>query len=191
MIAAGLIAMAWPLGAQDPAAFKREYGAELARASHHAVELAKAMPAEKYVWRPADGAPSVSEVYMHNAAGNFLLLDSLGQAAPEDLYGKLELTGRARQEALTKRNVELEKAVMEKPRVVELLERSLDAVHAAFEKATPADLEKPVCSCSKLTVRAVYLDLLAHLNEYLGQSVAYARMNGIVPHWLLPAAKAQ
>ena len=30
---------------------------------------------------------------------------------------------------------------------------------------------------------AVLLQLLAHMNEHLGQSIAYARMNGIVPPW--------
>jgi len=30
---------------------------------------------------------------------------------------------------------------------------------------------------------AVLLQLLAHMNEHLGQSIAYARMNGVVPPW--------
>ena len=30
---------------------------------------------------------------------------------------------------------------------------------------------------------AVLVQLVAHMNEHLGQSIAYARMNGIVPPW--------
>ena len=30
---------------------------------------------------------------------------------------------------------------------------------------------------------AVMLQLVTHMNEHLGQSIAYARMNGVVPPW--------
>ena len=30
---------------------------------------------------------------------------------------------------------------------------------------------------------AVLVQLVAHMNEHLGQSIAYARMNGVVPPW--------
>ena len=30
---------------------------------------------------------------------------------------------------------------------------------------------------------AVLFQLIAHMNEHVGQSVSYARMNGIVPPW--------
>ena len=96
MIAVGLIAPAGPLGAQDTASYKREFLGELAYASRNVIALAKAMPAEKYGWRPGDGVRSVSEVYMHIVTANFELLDIVGQPLPEDLYGKVELTGRAR-----------------------------------------------------------------------------------------------
>ncbi len=188
----GLIALAWPLGAQDLATYKREYLGELAYASRNVVALAKAMPAEKYGWRPGDGVRSVSEVYMHIATANFELLDIIGQKAPEDLYGKLELTGRARLMALEKRSAELEKTVTDKERVAALVERSLNAVRDAMDKASPADLDRHVDFFGKdTTARAVYLRLLVHVNEHMGQSVAYARVNGIVPPWSRPAAKAQ
>lgn len=192
MIAVGLIAIAWPLEAQDVATYKREYLDELAYASHNVIALAKAMPAEKYGWRPGDGVRSVSEVYMHIATANFELLDIVGQPLPEDLYGKLELTGRARQMAFLKRSAELEKTVTEKARVAALVERSLNAVRDAMDKAGAADLDKRVDFFGKdTTARAVYLRLLVHVNEHMGQSVAYARVNGIVPPWSRPAAKAE
>ena len=33
------------------------------------------------------------------------------------------------------------------------------------------------------TYRAVFLAMLGHISEHLGQSIAYARMNGVVPPW--------
>ena len=33
------------------------------------------------------------------------------------------------------------------------------------------------------THRGVLVTVLSHLHEHLGQSVAYARMNGVVPPW--------
>jgi uncharacterized damage-inducible protein DinB len=192
MIAAGLIAMAWPLAAQDLATYRREYLDELAYASRNVVALAKAMPAEKYGWRPGAGVRSVSEVYMHIATANFELLDIVGQKAPEDLYGKLELAGRARLMALEKRSAELEKTVTDKQRVASLVERSLNAVRDAMDKASAGDLDKHVDFFGKdTTARAVYLRILVHVNEHMGQSVAYARVNGIVPPWSLPAAKVE
>jgi uncharacterized damage-inducible protein DinB len=186
------MAMTWPLGAQDPAAYKREYLGELEYTSKHVIALAQAMPAEKYGWRPGAGVRSVSEVYMHIAAGSFLLLDLIGQKAPEDLYGKVEASGRERMMALVKRNAELEKTVTEKQRVAALLERSLAAAREAFERASAADLDKRADFFGReTTVRGVYLRLLVHVNEHMGQSVAYARVNGIVPPWSRPAASRE
>jgi uncharacterized damage-inducible protein DinB len=33
------------------------------------------------------------------------------------------------------------------------------------------------------TYRNVLVTAIAHLHEHLGQSIAYARMNGVVPPW--------
>ncbi len=176
--------------AQDVAAFKGEYLSELDYAASRLVALAEAMPAEKYAWRPAEGVRSVGEVYAHVALGNFLLLDIVGHAAPEDLYGKATRTGRERALALVARNGELEKQIAEKARVVELLKRSLDALRVALEGAAPAELDKPVDFFGReKSVRGVYLRLLLHAHEHMGQSVAYARMNAVVPPWSQPAAK--
>jgi hypothetical protein len=33
------------------------------------------------------------------------------------------------------------------------------------------------------TVDGIYLGIIIHANEHMGQLVAYARMNGITPPW--------
>ncbi len=48
--------------------------------------MAEAIPPEKYDWRPDAKARTVSEVFVHIATGNFMLLDVIGVGAPIDLY---------------------------------------------------------------------------------------------------------
>jgi hypothetical protein len=103
--------------------------------------------------------------------------------APDDLYRTLAKNVN-RAMAIVKKNDELEKTITSKPQVIDLLKRSLAAVKDNFSKATVATLNGPADFFgTKTTVRAVYLRILAHNNEHMGQSVAYARMNGIVPPW--------
>lgn len=185
-----LLTLAAPLTAQDTASFKQDYLWELGYATRNLTALAEAMPAEKYAWRPGDGVRSVSEVYMHVALGSFILLDAAGHPAPEDVYGKVAASGYDRAMALVVRNGELEKTVTEKARVVELLKRSLEAVRAAMESSAAADLDKRMDFFGQdKSMRAVYLRILAHAHEHMGQSIAYARVNGIVPPWSEPAPK--
>jgi len=61
---------------------------------------------------------------------------------------------------------------------------SLDEVRNRFSQLTPAELDRPTDFFGEqTTVRGVYLRIFAHVNEHYGQSVAYARVNGIVPPW--------
>jgi uncharacterized damage-inducible protein DinB len=166
------------------AGFREEYLGELGYTSKQIVALAEAMPAEKYSWRPGEGVRSVSEVYVHIAAGNFLLLDIAGVPAPRDLYGEIKASAADRVTALSKVNRRLETTITDKQRLVAMLKQSLDAVRDAFRKAGGADLDKPLKFFGRdSTVRAVYLRILVHINEHMGQSVAYARVNGVVPPW--------
>lgn len=173
-----------PPGLRGSGSFKQDYLDELRYVSGHAVALAEAMPAPKFGWRPEKGVRSVSEVYVHMATGNYLLLDIVGIAPPAELYSGATGQGSERGRAMIRRNQELEKTVTEPARVNAMLKSSLDAVRRAFEAATESDLERPVKFFGRdSTVRAIYLRILAHLNEHTGQSIAYARMNKVTPPW--------
>ncbi len=175
------------LAAQEPQGFPAEFSGEFNLTAKHLVQLANAIPADKYGWRPAPGVRSVSEVFVHIANGNFLILDFAGVPAPEDLFGKAGGPAKDRIPALLKRNGEQEKTITDKQQVVALLERSIATVRDTFAKA---DLDKSVMFFGhSTTVRGLYLRILAHVNEHFGQSVAYARVNGVVPPWSQPAPK--
>ena len=143
------------------------YDGEWGHVSRQLISLAEAIPADKYAWRPAPGVRSVSEVYMHIALANFYLLSITGPKMPADMTSD-----------------DLEKTVTAKADVIRWLERSLDAVKSAHAQLKPGDLERKVKIEGKtVTVDGMYLRIIIHDNEHMGQLVAYARMNGIVPPW--------
>ena len=172
--------------AQEATGFKAEYLKEFDQTSKNLLQLADAMPADKYGWRPGPGVRSVSEVYVHLATANYLLLALTGNKLPAEYYPDIKPTAKGEPDlhAIFARTGELEKTVTNKDQVIQMLRASIDAVRDQFSKATQADLEKPTeFFGQKTTVRGIYLRLLAHLNEHYGQSIAYARVNGIVPPW--------
>jgi uncharacterized damage-inducible protein DinB len=128
--------------------------------------LAEATPAEKFSWRPAEGVRSVSEVYMHLVGANYMLPSFAGVKMPEGITR------------------DMEKTVTEKAAVIEALKKSFAHLRAAIAGTADADLDKPLKFFGMdSTVRGLYLVVANHEHEHLGQSIAYARMNGIVPPW--------
>jgi len=78
----------------------------------------------------------------------------------------------------------LEKSVTSKAEVISWLKRSLEAVKQAHLVETPKDLERKVRVNNRdATVDGMYLRIIVHTNEHMGQLVAYARMSGVKPPW--------
>ena len=75
------LALASPVTAQPPARAGQGWLGEFEHASRQLLQLAEAIPAEKFAWRPAPGVRSISELYMHVAIGNYLLLGLAGRQA--------------------------------------------------------------------------------------------------------------
>ena len=142
------------------------YDGEWKHVSQQLIALAEATPAEKFAWRPAAGVRSTSEVYMHIVMANFYLLSVTGPKMPADL------------------KEDAEKTVTSKAEVIDWLKRSLEAVRVAHLAAKPADLARRVHIADRdATVDGIYLRIIVHANEHMGQLVAYARMTGVVPPW--------
>ena len=128
----------------------------------------------------------MSEVYAHIANGNFLLLSLTGLKFPAEYFPNLptDAKGKPDTQAAFKRMGDLEKTVTDKDAVTRMLKSSLDEARNRFSQLTAADLDRPADFFGeKTTVRRIYLRIFAHVNEHYGQSVAYARVNGIVPPW--------
>jgi uncharacterized damage-inducible protein DinB len=164
--------------------FGGEYLWELDIVTRQLVAMAEALPAEQYGWRPDPKARPVSAVLVHVAAGNFMLLEAVGVPAPDDLYGGLPEEGEARLWGEIRRNDQLEASIVAKAAVVDMLKRSLDSVSRSFSESTETELERRLQFFGEeTTVRRVYLRLLAHAHEHMGQMIAYLRFNGIAPPW--------
>jgi len=164
--------------------FKGDYLWEFEIAERQLVALAEAVPAERYAWRSAETARSVSEVLVHVAAANLMLVGVTGVEAAPDLYGKLEGDTASRMMAMIAKNESLEKTTTDKTAVIALLKRSLDAVRAAFTQATDAELDRAqMFAGGQATVRSVYLRGLAHMHEHMGQLIAYTRSMGLPAPW--------
>lgn len=79
---------------------------------------------------------------------------------------------------------DVEKTVVSKLEVMAYLRRSLEAVRTARAQLKPGDLQRKVTiEGESATVDGMYLRIICHENERMGQLIAYARVNGIVPPW--------
>ena len=151
---------------QAPDGIWQGYDGEWRHVSQQLIALAEATPAEKFAWRPAAGVRSTSEVYMHIAMANFYLLSVTGPKMPAGL------------------KEDAEKTVTSKAEVIDWLKRSLDAVKEAHLAVKPNDLERKVHIADRdATVDGIYLRIIVHADEHMGQLIAYARMTGVVPPW--------
>ena len=155
------------LFAQDPLdGIWQGYDGEWRHVSQQLIALAEATPSDKFGWRPAPGVRSTSEVYMHIVMANFYLLSATGPKMPLDLKEDAERT------------------ITSKAEVINWLKRSLDAVKQAHLAENPKDLARKVrIEDRDATVDGMYLRIIIHANEHMGQLIAYARMTGVVPPW--------
>ena len=136
------------------------------------LSLEDAVPQNKLTWRPAPGVRSIAEAYLHIAFANYNLIRmATGKAPPADTAFGLD---RGKWDTQT----------TDKAKIKDILERSFAFAHEAIRTLSDADLDRKVDFFGHpMTVRAVLLILVGHDNEHLGQSVAYARANKIVPPW--------
>lgn len=139
------------------------------------IALAKAMPSDKYSWSPGTGVRSVGEVFRHVASDNYLLPAMVGAAPPST-------TGIVPAEYQTV--VAYEKRSATREQTIADLESSFSFMKAEMAKTTAANLADEVNMFGqKATRQALWILTATHLHEHLGQAIAYARMNGVVPPW--------
>jgi len=154
---------------------RAEFLEEIAYYEQRFTRLAEAMPAEKYAWRPGEGVRSVGEVLMHITGANYGIARALGTQPPAgiDPRAMMALSG-------------------DKPKVIQALKESFTHFRQAILALSDADAEKPQKMFNRqTTLRGSFIMITGHFGEHLGQSIAYARMNGIVPPWTEDFQKQQ
>jgi uncharacterized damage-inducible protein DinB len=150
-----------------PPGFRGEFLEQFNTSMSKFVALAMTMPEDKYAWSPGTGVHSVRRVYIHVGRYNYNYPEMMGLAAPAGVTAD-----------------SLEASAMTKEQVIDYLRRSREHVRAVVNNATDEQLSRPADLYGRQVPQwAVLFQLLAHMNEHLGQSIAYARMNGVTPPW--------
>src|SRR5580692_45193 len=152
---------------------KGQAALDLADLQKKFTSLAEAIPAEKYTWRPEAGVRSINELFLHVAAAGFGFPTMMGTAPASGFDGK-----------------GFEKSTTDKAKIIDWLNKSFTYSIAAVNGMSNADFAKalPKLGPDANEGDVIYL-MVVHAHEHLGQSIAYARANGVVPPWTAAAAK--
>jgi len=151
----------------NPEAVRDELLQHFSQSSSKVLKLSEAMPAELYSWSPGDDVMSVGHVFAHIARYNYMYLeDNLGVAVPAGI------------------DLDTLEEIRDKDRLVGILEESVKHAQKAIEALSSEELTRETVLYGR-TIEgwSVLVQLVSHLNEHVGQSVAYARTNNIVPPW--------
>ena len=139
------------------------------------VGLGNAMPPAAYDWRPGPSVRSTAEVLIHVAGDNYFMPALIGVPAPKatGIDGKDNKTVAA----FEARHLSREQIIAELTASFAFLRQAMvDTPEARFEM-------RPLNSVRNTTTRATWIAAVTHLHEHLGQLIAYARSNKIIPPW--------
>jgi uncharacterized damage-inducible protein DinB len=161
-ICALAVALMMPLAEAQPAGIQAAFGKDAAKLSDKFTGLARVMSG-KYDWKPGQGVRSVGDVFNLIVKENGLLAGVLSGTP----------------------NTGAKPAPITDP---EKLQEALKASYANLQKAITAlsdsDLQAPVKLFGRdMTKQGALMLILEDQHEHLGQSIAYARSNGVVPPW--------
>jgi uncharacterized damage-inducible protein DinB len=164
------LAAAAPLHAQGIMA---DFHGDVRQVQQKLIALAKAMPENTYSWHPT-GARSVGELFMHVAEDNYFIPVAMGKPAPaatgitEDYKSTAAYTNKQRS----------------KDQIIAELEASFTHLHEAMGLTTDENrAEKLKVFGQEFTRQRLMIMTVTHLHEHLGQAIAYARTNNVVPPW--------
>jgi uncharacterized damage-inducible protein DinB len=139
------------------------------------VGLAKAIPSDKYEWRPGAGVRSVHEVVLHVAADNYLIPAALG-FAPDPATG---IKGEDYKTAMA-----FEQRKMSKDAAIAELEKSFSFLKQSLQGTSTAKMGDQVKLFGQpFTMQRAWILGTTHLHEHLGQLIAYGRTNNVKPPW--------
>ena len=147
---------------------------DLERVQKKFVDLAKAVPVDKLTWRPSPDARSFAEVFLHVAGERYGILGLMGVEKPAGFNGK-----------------DFDKSTTDRTQIIAELNKSWEFAQKTINGMSNADFAKllPKLGPQANAGDVVYI-LVGDAHEHLGQAVAYARVNGVVPPWTVEAKKA-
>jgi len=156
------VALMAPLAQAQPAGIQAALAQDAGTLSDKFTGLARVMSG-KYDWRPGQGVRSVGEVFNLIVTENGLLAGVLSGTANAGATPAPITDPEKMQEALKASYVNLQKAI------TGLSDKDLQTTVKLFGR--------------DWTKRDALMHVLEDQHEHLGQSIAYARTNGVVPPW--------
>lgn len=156
------VALMVPLAQAQSAGIQTAFGKDAGTLSDKFTGLARLMVG-KYEWKPGQGVRSVGDVFNLIVEENGLLAD--------------ELTGKT--------NAGAEPAPITDPgKMQDALKASYANLQKAITGLSDNDLQTHVKLFGRdMTKQDALMLILEDQHEHLGQSIAYARSNGVVPPW--------
>ena len=135
-------------------------------------ELAGAMDADSYGWRPMDDVRTVSEVFMLIVAENYVVPSAWGATPPDGITPGFGLF------------TELPASVTDKADVLAALDTSAAYLLDTVGSLSDAQMGDTIRMFGQEGVlQESLLLVVGDMHEHLGQAIAYARMNEVVPPW--------
>jgi uncharacterized damage-inducible protein DinB len=175
LAAAFVVATTGPLHAQQSSALMADLIKDVHDVHGKLIGLAKTIPTDKYGWRPAANVRSVGEVFLHVAGDNYVLPTGVG-VAPDPATG-IKMPDFATVTAFEKQQLGTDA-------MVAAIDKSFMHLTKAMGATTDAQMnEKVKLFGMEMTIRQMWILTTTHLHEHLGQSIAYARANGVTPPW--------
>ena len=156
------VALMVPLAHAQPAGIQTAFGKDAGTLSDKFTGLAHVM-AGKYDWKPGQGVRSVSDVFNLIVEENGLLADALSGTPNKGAEPAPITDPEKMQEALKASYANLQNAI------TGLSDKDLQTRVKLFEE--------------DMTKQDALMHILEDQHEHLGQSIAYARTNGVVPPW--------
>jgi len=133
--------------------------------------LAKAVPTDKLTWRPMEGTRSFHEVFAHVAAEGNTETAMFGRPLPAGSLADFDA-----EEARLKK--------LSDDQLIPAMDRAMESLSTTLGGLSRATINTPIRYYGETTLpRVATTYTLNDLHEHLGQLVAYARMNSIVPPW--------
>jgi uncharacterized damage-inducible protein DinB len=165
------LAAAAPLAAQG---FMGEMHRDVNGVQKKLVDLAKEIPESAYSWRPSPGTRTLGEVFLHVASDNYLIPIYMGKPAPAATGITSDYNSA----------LAYEKKTMNKAQIVAELEASFTHLHQAMGITTDTNASETIKFFGQDQTRMrSMVGTVTHLHEHLGQAIAYARSNNVVPPW--------
>ena len=151
----------------SPPIFIQEFLGQVDFVEGRLTQLLEAMLQDQMSWTPAEGVRTCGQIYLHVAEANYMLAGFMSGAEMEGEPGSME------------------KSTTDKEEIAKMLKDSFAAIKEAAGQLTEEDLDKITKTPfgMDMSLRNFMISLLNHCHEHLGQGIAYARMNGVVPPW--------